>query len=389
MTTGDRPGRSRLACGVRAALLALALGAAPAAAQTSRPQPWLPPHSDSLTVWAARARGEFKTNAGDSVGGDNYLAYQDVARMGRFLIETLGRANMRQAYAIEPVFKDQGLDVDLRIDPRQPEFMLLMVHDPYHRSAASVGFVYWWKVDQAKFQGAYFRWGRDPRFRVWWSGTAGTPYLCGIIEHPPDATQPLGMLLLSLSPDATHWGLLQYPGSGPELGVGGSADWYDVNSDGVPELVEWLRAPSDSTFSECTGCPGLRVERVFTLQQNGFELEDSRLVGTPYATFQLFIRMLKDRNRTGAMRLVARPTLVDSALAEGWGSPPRAHEWLLARVENGDQWPRWLDMSHGVGQARSEYAVHFAQRDGRWVISHWVKEKLASLEAPKPAGAKP
>ena len=31
--------------------------------------------------------------------------------------------------------------------------------------AAAVGFVYWWRGDEVKYQGAYFRWGRDPRFR--------------------------------------------------------------------------------------------------------------------------------------------------------------------------------------------------------------------------------
>ena len=357
--------------------MALSIAAAQSAAQPPSPnvRPWIPPQADSITVWAARARAGFRANQGDSVGGGNFPAYQQVGRIGREMLRLLGHANVRQAYAIEPALNALGLPVELRIDPAQPGFVLLMVRNPYRLTAGSVGFLYWWRGEELKFQGAYFRGGREARFRVWWTGRADSPYLCGVIDHLANPGRTLEFLLLRMNYDASYWDLLQYPGAGPAIDASGEADWEDLNGDGVPELVAWLRAPSDSTFSECTGCPGLFIERVYTLHRDGYELEDRRLVPTPYAAFQLFIRLLGERNRAAAIRLLARPTLLDSALAEGWGGDRGAGAWRLDRVESGEQWPHWLSLRHQARPDHPVYAVHFNLQDGRWVISHWYRER--------------
>ena len=390
---------------IAAPVLFLACALAVPAARASVPlpatvRPWLPRNPDSLTVWASRARGEFRANTGDTVGGDNYAAYEVVAQIAGSMIESLGQERMRQAYAIEPELKALGLAVELRLDPRQPGFALVMVHNPYRPSAAAVGFLYWWTGDRLRTQGAYFRWGRDPRFRVWWTGDGQSPYWAGIVDHAADPGETLGFLLLRMGHDGSHWDLVQYPGQGPEIAASGEADWEDVNGDGLPELVAWLHAPSDPAFRECTGCPPLLIERVFTFHPDGFELEDSRLVPTPYATFQRFIRYLADDDRVAAERLVTRSSMVDSALAEGWARDLRPGTWLLDRVEGGEQWPRWLSLERELRGRRAIYAVHFAHEDGRWVVSHWYRERYfgpdstlraiyaADSAATKPARAK-
>src|SRR5258706_16168580 len=94
-------------------------------------KPWLPPGTDSLTVWAAEARERFQSNAGDTVGGRNYRPYDLVGSMGRRLLASLGRQGVTQAHAIEPVLDSLGLDTEVVTDVQQPAFVLLMVRDPY------------------------------------------------------------------------------------------------------------------------------------------------------------------------------------------------------------------------------------------------------------------
>ncbi|MBI1798788.1 MAG: hypothetical protein HYR73_03790, partial [Candidatus Eisenbacteria bacterium] len=277
-------------------------------------KPWTPPPADSVVSWAGEARAGFQANTGDSVGGENFPAYQRVALIGRRMLESLTRAHMSQASAIEPAIRALGLTIDVERDPAQPTFLLLMVRNPYRLSAGSVGFFYWWQGDKLRYQGARFRPGCEVRMRVWWTAHAEAPYLCGIVERSRDREHTLSLMLLRMSPDAQYWDVVQFPGDGPDLSPGGVADWQDVNDDGVPELVAWLRAPSDSLFADCPGCPQLYAGRVFTLHATGFEVEDERPLSTLTATFQSFIRRLTDHHRAAALELVARGTLVDSAI---------------------------------------------------------------------------
>jgi hypothetical protein len=365
-----------------AALTALALfAAAPARAAAPLVHPWLPKHADSLTVQSTRARTGFRALRGDSATGDNALPYQQVARIARDLLRDLGHDHMSESAAIEGILKSQGLIGDLRLDPQQPSIALLMVRNPYAMSAEAVAFLYWWRGTDLKYQGQVVPGGRDPHFRAWWSGQAA-PYSCAFTFHENDARRTLGFMMLRMEPDAGGWDLIQFPGNGPEISASGEADFHDVNGDGVPELVAWLRVPSDSAFTECTGCPSVEIERIFTLHEDGFELEDSRVVPTAYTTFQRLIHELVVRDRGAASRLLARPSLLDSALAEGWGVDHGAHSWRLARVEGGQQWPRWLDLRNEGATGHPEYAVHFAQRDGRWVINYWYREPSVSSALP-------
>src|SRR5512139_1506389 len=109
----NRPGSSLRPTGL---LFLLALVVVPAStAQAQRVRPWVPPGADSLVRWVADARVAFQANTGDSIGGSNYKAYEQVGNLGRRLLRGLGRQNMIQARAVEALLDSLGLDTDITI----------------------------------------------------------------------------------------------------------------------------------------------------------------------------------------------------------------------------------------------------------------------------------
>src|SRR6266436_3638186 len=147
-------------------ILAVSLGAGSAAA-APQVKPWMPSNVDSLTLWATQSRTMFRANTGDSLGGTNFLAYQQVGKIGRSLLRSLGRHNLSQAFAIEPVIDSLGLDSEVSADVSMPNFALLMVRNPFRESADVVGFLYWFQGNDLRMQGVRFTSGRGLLMRVW------------------------------------------------------------------------------------------------------------------------------------------------------------------------------------------------------------------------------
>lgn len=352
------------------ALLALAsvVSAPDAGAQITRP--WTPPNADGLLNWAAQVRVRFQANTGDSVGGDNYRAYEMVSERARDMLSAMGRSRMIQAYAVETIMDSLGLDTEVELDPHLPYFVLLMVRNPFNRAAASVGYFYWYRQDDLRVQGALFHGGMNPKMRVWWTGTATAPYAWGVVDEQRGDNPQLGLTLLHLNPDGLYWNLLHYPGDGLDLGGDGTAEWVDMNGDGHPELVTWVRGPVDTTFVQCSECPRPIVQRTFVGRRSGFELEDSRLLSTPYATIMLFMRLLADGNHEGAERLLGDPAMLDEALELGWNRAGR-DSWRFLNSEPQERWPRWISMEFRSEDGRRSYIFRFAQLAGRWVIEEW------------------
>jgi hypothetical protein len=373
-----------------AALSASALAGAqtaPSAVVSPLPAPWIPAGTDSTRARAERAHAEFRLATLDTIDDVTFHPYEKVALIAHDMLVSLGRDHMTQAPALESALHDLGFQVSLRLDPTQPGFALLMVRNPYRPSAAAIGYLFWWQGERLRQQGTYFKRGFDPRFRVWWTSDGDWPYQCAIVDHAAARDESPGFLVLRLSSDASHWSVVQYPGNGPQLEVGEEPAWEDIDGDGKPELVTWRRIPSDSLFTECPNCTGLLRERVFTLHDDRFEPEDSRAVPTTYAQFQRFIRLLTDRRRDAARALVARATVLDSAVAFGWGEDRRAGAWHLDTSESGQLWPRWIVVRQTRAKGRPLYAVHFTHQGDRWLISGLIPERNYGPDsAAAPAG---
>ena len=365
------------------AVVAFRTGApSPAAAAPSFVRPWTPPAADSLTAWAAEALARFRANQGDSVGGSNYRAYQIVGTIGRGVLRSLGRRNAVQAHVLQPLLDSLGLKTEVAIDPQLPEFVLMVVHNPFRPTADALGFLYWYRVDDLRIQGVVLNGGRDPLVRVWWTGRSESPYEWGIVYHQASPEGEMKLLLIRLDQSGSFWSEALPEREPPDLGGAGRAAWVDVNGDELPELITWVRAQPDSTFEECGECPHLLTERTFTERREGFTLNDSRLVPTPYANFVLFVRLLREGNRAAASRLLVNPAKLDQALALGWGGRATRDTWRVEYAED-EHWPHWLALRFNGSKGPQHYIVHFATREGRWIIQDW----LVPTKAPgTPAG---
>ena len=375
------PTSRRGAAAIAAAVCLWLAWAAPPPAPAQPIRPWTPPSSDSLLAWATEARARFRTSTGDSVGGENFKAYDLVSRIGRRMLRSLGKANMIQAHAIEPALDSLGLDTEVAIDPAQPTFMLLMVHNPFRPDAGSVGWLLWWRQNDLRIQGSYFKGGRDPRMKVWWTAAPGTPYEWAVLDRAPGDKEGLNFTLFRLSGDGYYWRPDQYEGVGPDLRDAHEAGFMDLNHDGRPELVAWAKAEAESLFAACSGCPGMITERVYTLASPGFELDDSRMMPTAYSTFVLFIRLLRQQNRAAAARLLDDPAQLDRAVALDWARGSGRGLWEVEYVEPDRAWPRWLAVRFRAPKGTQRWIVHFTQKEGRWVIADW---KSNERRAPTP-----
>jgi hypothetical protein len=371
------------ALALAAALIALAI---PRETLAQHLRPWTPPFADSLQSWVAEAKARFQTNEGDSVGGANYRAYDLVGGAGRQLLRSLGRAGMTQAHVVAATLDSMGLDTEIALDPERPEFALLLVHNPFRRTASSVGYLYWFRDRELREQGIVFVSARHPQMKVWWYGAEEYPYAAGIVTENPVEGGMFDLVYLRLSYSGQFWALMQFPGHSPDLGGPGSAIWADLNHDGRPEVVTWSTTLTDSTFESCGDCPGLLTERTFAERELGFEPLESRLVPGPWATFTLFIRLLRDGNRTAAARLLADPARIPSVVSLGWGARRGRGTWKVEYAEPGQGWPRWLAMRFAGPNGPVRYIVHFTLKDGRWLIQDWVVPKPAPVRAGSSTG---
>ena len=377
-----------LAAAARAAGLCLGLLVAlgPRSAPAQPIKPWVPASSDSLLAWATEARARFHTNTGDSVGGENLKAYDLVSRIGRRMLRALGPTHMNQAQAIEPAIDSLGLDTEVAVDPSQPTFALLMVHNPFRSSAMSVAWLYWYRRNDLRVQGVSFKGGREPRMKAWWTAGATTPYEWAVLDRPA-GQEGFNFTLLRLSGDGYFWRADQYEGVGPDLRDAIEVGFEDINRDGRPELVSWGRADADSLFAPCGGCPGLYTEHLYTLGEGGYELDDSRLVPTAYSTFVLFVRLLRQHNRVAAERLLEDSARLDRALALGWAEGRGRGLWEIEYAEPDRAWPRWLAVRFRGARGDQRWIVHFTQKEGRWVIKEWTSNERRGVTAPAPTEA--
>jgi hypothetical protein len=142
-------------------------------------------------------------------------------------------------------------------------------------------------------------------------------------------------------------------------------------------MLVWTEARADTSFELCPECPKLRLERMYIMRTDGYELYDSRLLPTPFATFTLFIRLLQQQNQTAARKLMSDPQHLADALAAGWAKRG-AGIWKMEYAEEGESWPRWFAFRFKGPNGPIRYIVHFEYVEGRWLIRDWVTPRAAS-----------
>jgi hypothetical protein len=355
----------------------------PALARAQTLKPWSPP-ADSFHTWASEAKSRFKAATGDSATGANYRAYELVGLMARRVLRSLGPANLIQAYAVEPVLDSLGLDVDVRVDPVTPNFVLVMARNPYRFTAVGVGYLYWYRGADLRMQGVLFKGTRRPTMRAWWTGKPAYPYEWAVIGEVP-GDDALDFTLFRLSPTGSEWVIQQDEGRTPMLGEPGEASWTDINEDGAPELMSWTRGRTDSLFVECSDCPKLVTERVFVEGPEGFEMLDARLLPSPYASLVLFVRFMRDRKVTSAARLLADPARVKEAEALGFGVTKGRGTWSVEYGEPGVPWAHWLAVRFDGPRGVKRYIVHFVQKEGHWLIQDWIEPKVSRPRSAAPS----
>jgi hypothetical protein len=147
-------------------------------------------------------------------------------------------------------------------------------------------------------------------------------------------------------------------------------------------LISWTESPTDSLFVPCASCPRLITERTFLEGRDIFEMNDERLLPTPYATLVFFVRLLIDGKLDQAEKLVRDPARVREAVAQGWNQRTVRSPWKVEFGEQGEAWPRRLEVRFQGPQGVKRYGVVFGRRDGRWVIENWFEPRAIKTSYP-------
>jgi len=373
-------------------LLGLALLALPAAAMAQTVVHLGP--VDSIKVWTDYARATFAQSTSDSVTDQNYHAFEAVGLIGRRLMRQFGRGRLLEARAVQQAIDSLGLVTEAAEDPAWPGFALLVARNPSRPDADAVGFLYWFREDDLRMQGVVFRGGHRPSMRVWRSNKGGTPYEWAVVDQTREGLPH--MTLLGMHANGLAWELEQDEESLPTFAQPGTAAFVDVNDDGIPEILTWTHAPTDSLFTECMDCPKLITERLYVEsagEEPVFELEDERLLPTPYATLVYFVRLLIDGKLTQAERLVRDPARVRQAIAAGWNKRVVKNPWTVEAREANQAWPRMLHVRFQGPFGVKRYEVSFAKLGSRWVIEGFAepqptKTTYPSVTVPPAHGAR-
>jgi len=360
-----------------AALFALGPGAA--RAQVTRP--WVPP-GDSLMRDVTTARMRFMRQQGDSIGGDNYLPFDDVGRLARKLLRSLGREHFLQAPAIEATLDSLGLDTEVVVDPAMPNVVMVLVRNPFKVSSDAVGYLYWHVRDDLRMQGAGFPPSRDVRLRVWPTGRREAPYAaCAVFSMKGERPRP-SLKLFRLGPDGRFWSVVQYEGNAPDFGERAKLSFVDANLDGQPELLSFHPVVDDTFFVIRSGVPPIVNEFLYTERPEGFVLHDARTVPGPVEALRLFAMHLGSPEPARAARFLRDPERIQDAIAHGWPKLRGRDAWVVEYGEAGQPWPEWLAVRTNDPGGPKRWIFRFYIKDDRWVIRDWRAVTPAAQGAP-------
>ena len=367
-------------------MVAFALLVGPAStARAAVIKPWTPANADSITGLVAEAKVRFRQSDTDTISERSIVPFERVGQAARRLLRRLGRQNTQFAASIEGTLDSLGLDTDVVNDPQLPSVVLVLVRNPYRPTMQAVGYLMWYRGADLRMQGAAFPPAVQPRLRSWWTGRPGAPYAAAILYRERGTVPQLGFKFLKLSGDGYYWNLVQYEGSGPELGANGEASFADIDRDGRPELLSFAPAALDSVLRVEPPVQPLIREVVYTERENGFVVHDARILPGPLATLRLFLVLLREGNRDQARKLLQNPDYLELALAARWADNRVPGDFVVDRQEEGQAWPEWLGAQvKGVTGTR-RWVFHFAFHEGRWLIKDWIAEAAPRTQASRGA----
>lgn len=366
--------------------LSLAAALAPDGASAQVTRPWTPP-GDSLMRDVTTARMRFMRQRGDSVGGDNYSAFDDVGRLARKLLRSLGREHFIQAPALEATLDSLGFDTEVSVDPAQPHVVLVLVRNPFKVSSDAVGYLFWHVRDDLRMQGASFPPARDVRLRTWYTGRPGAPYeACVLFTGKGEKPRP-SLKLFRLSSDGRFWNLVQHEGNAPDFGAGAKVAFVDANLDGQPEIVSFHAVQDDSFFTIRAGVPPIVNEFLYTERPEGFVLHDARTVPGPLEALRMFAMHLASPEPARARRLLRDPAKVDEAIANGWAKLRGRDAWIVEYGEADQPWPEWVAVRTNDAGGPRRWIFRFYIEDDRWVIRDWRPVQPAAPPLPPPGAA--
>ncbi|MCC6350663.1 MAG: hypothetical protein IT347_13845 [Candidatus Eisenbacteria bacterium] len=351
-----------------AAVLLAVSGAGQASAQLLKP--WVPP-GDSLMRDVTTARMRFMRQQGDSVGGDNYLPYDDVGRLARKFLRSIGRQNFLQARAIEATLDSLGFDTEVSVDPKLPGVVLLLVRNPFRISSDGVGFLFWNVGDELRMQGASFPPARDVQLRTWFTSRPASPYEACVIFTTRGSPPRASLKLFRMGADGRFWSLVQYEGNAPDFGDRAQLSFVDANLDGRPEIVSYHPVVDDTFFVIRSGAPPIVNEFLYTERPEGFVLHDARTVPGPVETLRLFAMHLASPEPERAKFFLRDPDRYPEALANGWTRLRGRDAWTVEYGEADEAWPEWLEVRTASPGGAKRWIFRFYIEDGRWVVRDW------------------
>jgi hypothetical protein len=376
---------SRAATWLALWLIVLSAGAAHAQGAALLPKPWRPAGADSITNWAIEGRNLLAESNSPELGDREIVAYRYVDRVAKSYFQALGPHGMAAAGGLSAFLDSLKLAGKVVSDKDYPAFSFVIFSNPTHEKYASLGYLYWFRGNDVRSQPVNLKGGHDPVLRVWWTGQQQGPWEGGILYSVGyDFDMAPQFILLRMISTGAGWEPIQ---SDPDVDFGGkgTAAFTDLDNDGIPEIVSWVRGVPDTLFVPCNeiGCPELLTERTFALER-GFELYDQRTVATPFAALVLFVRSLAGGKEAIAQSLVTHPEVIEKARALGWASLHHKGAFRALQPRGGTRWPDRLRFEYGPrGKYDSVLEVRFASNQGHWLLDDIVT--LSSNGAPEAA----
>ena len=141
-------------------------------------------------------------------------------------------------------------------------------------------------------------------------------------------------------------------------GVGTGTFESSADSGVVLATRTWRPTPR---FDECPTCPHVLHQRRFHWGLEGFESFEDALVPTPYVAFVQLIQALTAGDRDGALGLVTRPALLESARRAGWATVKGPWRAAPGSEERGDE----LVFYRGSSEA---WKVRFQRQGEGWRV---------------------